>query len=40
MDQTSYPNDTDSDGLCDTLDEFDDRDIAMIYEVNDLDLIV
>ena len=40
LDPTSFPSDIDSDGLCDALDETDDRAIAMTYPVNNLDLVV
>jgi predicted flap endonuclease-1-like 5' DNA nuclease len=40
LDSTSYPSDVDNDGLCDALDDSDDRAIAMAYGATSLDLIV
>ncbi len=40
LDPASTPTDTDIDGLCDALDDTDDRAIAMAYAATNLDLIV
>ncbi|MBU38769.1 MAG: hypothetical protein CMA59_04530 [Euryarchaeota archaeon] len=40
LNATSTPSDLDSDGLCDALDDSDDRAIAFAYSVTSLDLVV
>ena len=40
LDSTDTPSDIDNDGVCDALDETDDRAIAMAYGVTNLELIV
>jgi predicted flap endonuclease-1-like 5' DNA nuclease len=40
LDPTSTPADLDIDGLCDALDDTDDRAIAMAYAATNLDLVV
>jgi len=40
LNATSTPSDLDSDGLCDALDDSDDRAIAFAYSITILDLIV
>ena len=40
LNATSTPSDMDSDGLCDALDDSDDRALAFAYATNDMELIV
>jgi len=40
LNSTSYPSDIDNDGICDPLDDTDDRAIALAYQTSTLELVV